>query len=122
VAGAAIYDPATGRCFDGIRDSTTINKNSGAESTIEALGTLLEVEHYDLSRRFLHARKVRTVSTKDALAALFAVPGGEEAVVGVEPGSKSLVVLRGKEAGEYFQKLSESAEDQLSKVKTTKGR
>jgi hypothetical protein len=122
VAGAAIYDPATGRCFDGIRDSTTINKNSGAESTIEALGTLLEVEHYDLSRRFLHARKVRTVSTKDALAALFEVPGGEEAVVGVEPGSKSLVVLRGKEAGEYFQKLSESAEDQLSKVKTTKGR
>jgi len=41
-AGQAMYDPATGRCYDGIRDSLTLNLNSGAESTIEALYTLLE--------------------------------------------------------------------------------
>ena len=118
VTGEVVYDAASGRCFDGIRDSTTINRNSGAESTIEALSTLLEVEHYDLSRRFFHARKVRTVSTKDALAALFAVPGGEEAVVGVEPGSKSLVVLTGKEAGEYFKKINQNTQNHSSGVST----
>jgi len=36
-AGQAMYDPATGRCFDGIESESEINLNSGAESTIEAL-------------------------------------------------------------------------------------
>ncbi len=36
-AGIAMYDPVTGRCLDGINDPTTVNRNSGAESTIEAL-------------------------------------------------------------------------------------
>jgi hypothetical protein len=35
--GSAMYDPATGRCYDGISSATEINRNSGAESTIEAL-------------------------------------------------------------------------------------
>lgn len=39
-----LYDPETGRCFDGILSETEINLNSGAESTIEALYSLLEVE------------------------------------------------------------------------------
>jgi hypothetical protein len=37
VAGRQMYDPATGRCFDGIISTTEVNMNSGAESTIEAL-------------------------------------------------------------------------------------
>ena len=32
-----MYDPATGRCYDGINSPVDINRNSGAESTIEAL-------------------------------------------------------------------------------------
>jgi hypothetical protein len=36
-AGEAMYDPATGRTFDGISGSGTINRNSGAESTIHGL-------------------------------------------------------------------------------------
>lgn len=32
-----MYDKSTGVCFDGITSSTNVNKNSGAESTIEAL-------------------------------------------------------------------------------------
>lgn len=32
-----MYDVSTGRCFDGIQSAEEINKNSGAESTIEAL-------------------------------------------------------------------------------------
>lgn len=106
VTGFPMYDTASGRCFDGIRDSTTINRNSGAESTIEALGTLLEVERYDLSRRYLHARKTRTATSKDLQAALFAVPGGETAVIAVDLRNKALVVLQGEQAADYFQKLS----------------
>lgn len=39
-----MYDPATGRCLDGINSPTELNQNSGAESTIEALLALQAVE------------------------------------------------------------------------------
>lgn len=40
IANQQMYDPETGRCFDGIVSETEVNKNSGAESTIEALLSL----------------------------------------------------------------------------------
>lgn len=43
-AGTAIYNHDTGICFDGIVSASQINKNSGAESTIESLLILLEME------------------------------------------------------------------------------
>lgn len=42
-AGKFIYDPETGRCFDGLDDDKKINRNAGAESTIEALLTMQKV-------------------------------------------------------------------------------
>lgn len=54
VTGKQIYNPDTGRCYDGIENETEINKNSGAESTIEALLTLLEVENNLIARQVLH--------------------------------------------------------------------
>ena len=36
-AHTQMYDPQTGRCFDGISGNTEVNLNSGAESTIECL-------------------------------------------------------------------------------------
>lgn len=39
-----MYDVSTGRCYDAISSATTVNYNSGAESTIEALLTLEKVE------------------------------------------------------------------------------
>ena len=39
-----MYDSATGICFDGIIGKEVINKNSGAESTIESLMILLEMK------------------------------------------------------------------------------
>ena len=39
-AGTIMYSTSTGICFDGIRSATSVNKNSGAESTIEALLTM----------------------------------------------------------------------------------
>jgi hypothetical protein len=47
-AKQAMYDPATGRCFDGIGSATEVNRNAGAESTIEAL---LALQAVDFSHR-----------------------------------------------------------------------
>lgn len=41
-----MYDPATGRGYDGISNAENINRNAGAESTIEALLTLQALESY----------------------------------------------------------------------------
>ena len=43
-AGKVMWDPATGRGFDGITSNEKINMNSGAESTIEALLSLQALE------------------------------------------------------------------------------
>jgi hypothetical protein len=43
-AGEAMYDPATGRTFDGISGSGEINRNSGAESTIHGLLSMLVLD------------------------------------------------------------------------------
>jgi len=45
-ANAMMYDPATGRGYDGINSPNEINKNSGAESTIESLMALQALEMY----------------------------------------------------------------------------
>ena len=56
VAGAAMYDPASGRGYDGIGGPDDVNRNAGAESTIEALMTLAEIERNPEARRWLFAR------------------------------------------------------------------
>ena len=43
-ANRAIYSPNTGICFDGITGPNEVNKNSGAESTLETLLMLIEIE------------------------------------------------------------------------------
>ena len=43
-SGKVMWDPATGRCYDGIISKEEINLNSGAESTIEALLSLQALE------------------------------------------------------------------------------
>jgi len=43
-AGAQMYDPQTGRGYDGVIDFGKINTNSGAESTIESLLSILRLE------------------------------------------------------------------------------
>ncbi len=53
-AGAQMYDPSTGRGFDGILSETEINRNAGAESTIEALYSIMEVEANPVARQKLY--------------------------------------------------------------------
>lgn len=59
-AGTSMYDPATGRGFDGITGANElrVNRNAGAESTIEALLALLAVVDDPVASRFLTARTV----------------------------------------------------------------
>jgi hypothetical protein len=45
-ADTRMYNASTGICFDGISSSSSVNQNSGAESTIEALLSLQQVEAY----------------------------------------------------------------------------
>jgi hypothetical protein len=52
-ASAVMYDPKTGRGFDGIPDAVKVNKNSGAESTIESLLALLAVERNAIAKKVI---------------------------------------------------------------------
>lgn len=48
-----MYDKNTGRCFDGIISEAEVNQNSGAESTIEALLSLISIEKNPTTRKIL---------------------------------------------------------------------
>lgn len=76
-----MYDSTTGRCFDGISDRTRLNRNSGAESTIEALYTLLEIEQYPLASKYLSYRKTSNQSTGEILSATFQNAAGDTLVL-----------------------------------------
>jgi hypothetical protein len=99
-----IYDPATGRGFDGIRDSITINKNSGAESTIEALYTLVEIEQYPVAHRFLSYRKIFSGKRGEYHSALFQNGRGEEITLRIDQRDGTMTILEG-EASKRFQEL-----------------
>jgi len=43
-AGEAMYDPSTGRTYDGVSGDGVINRNSGAESTIHGLLTMIALD------------------------------------------------------------------------------
>ena len=53
INGKPMYNPKTGVCFDGIINAEEINKNSGAESTIEALLTLISIDKNPIIKKIL---------------------------------------------------------------------
>jgi len=55
-AAEVMYDPSTGRCFDAINDADDINRNSGAESTIEALLALQALEKAGITLKEIYDR------------------------------------------------------------------
>ncbi len=64
-AGEAMYDPATGITFDGLQPDGTINRNSGAESTIHGLLTMIALdERPELAAR---ASSVTTIVEREGL-------------------------------------------------------
>jgi hypothetical protein len=55
VANTKMYISLHGYGYDGINSPSSVNINSGAESTIEANFTVLEVEQYTLSNKWFYA-------------------------------------------------------------------
>jgi len=95
VLGLPMYDSLTGRCFDGIRDSVTLNKNSGAESTIEALLTFVELAKYPLAMKYLGYQRQAQSSHYGNFH------GVNDAVLFVDPKTGELLFLEGDEAREF---------------------
>ncbi len=99
----AMYDPHTGRCYDGITDSTTVNMNSGAESTIEALYTMLEVEQYPEALRCIDFRKVAAGSAGGKPYARFRNNTGEGMMLVLDAGQHAFRILEGKAMEEFIR-------------------
>ncbi|GAB3991088.1 hypothetical protein GCM10028807_20240 [Spirosoma daeguense] len=57
VANNVMYDRNTGRGYDGIGANGKVNRNSGAESTIEALWTFQRIEQYPEAIKALETAK-----------------------------------------------------------------
>ena len=96
-----MYDSSTGRCYDGIRDSATINRNSGAESTIEALQTLMEIERYPLAKHYLSFRKTGKRRTKRFLYAAFRNSGGDGLTLAIDLKKSKLLLMEGDESTKF---------------------
>ncbi len=62
IASSVIYDPESGRCYDGINSAHDVNLNSGAESTIEALLIILEVEKIPIANEYLQSVYRKTLN------------------------------------------------------------
>jgi hypothetical protein len=62
MAGVQMYDPESGRTFDGIGgpNEFRVNKNSGAESTIEALYLLMLLDQDPIANQYLDYEAVET--------------------------------------------------------------
>ncbi|HLX11374.1 MAG TPA: hypothetical protein VKS81_01050 [Bacteroidota bacterium] len=84
VAHQVMYDSTSGRCFDGIRDSSSVNQNSGAESTIEALYTLVELQKYPDVVKYIHFRKLNISSNAPTSFARYVNLAGGEESIGIE--------------------------------------
>lgn len=78
VTGEPMYDPATGRCFDGIAGPEQINRNSGAESTIEALMALEACEGLPDAAALLD---VRRDALREAEGVTMRGPGVEVSII-----------------------------------------
>ena len=101
-AGAVMADPATGRGYDGVLGPDRVNWNAGAESTIEAQMTLLEVGRHSAAARWLGAGRgePRTVRRdgRDLRVRAFTAPDGALVVVALDAAADTSAVVLGPEA------------------------
>jgi hypothetical protein len=80
-AGIAAYDPATGRTIDGIAGNGTVNRNSGAESTIHGLLSMLALDaHPDVAALARQGSILERVGTTTLEAEQATLSGGASVV------------------------------------------
>jgi hypothetical protein len=78
---APTYDPATGVTFDGVESDGRVNQNSGAESTIHGLLTMLALDAHPGARRIARSATVTDqVGTETLQAEDATLAGGATAV------------------------------------------
>ena len=78
---APTYDPATGVTFDGVAPDGTVNRNSGAESTIHGLLTMLALDAHPIARTIARTASVRYRLAPSVLEAENASLSGNAGVV-----------------------------------------
>ncbi len=118
-----MYDPASGVVLDGIGGDGAVNRNSGAESTIEGLLALMEVERDPVARRYLgYDTAVSSVSYRQVQAesgqlsgeARVVVPSsswtgealwGGGAYVAIGPGGADTLTVTAPAPGRYLLEL-----------------
>ncbi len=98
-ASQPMYDTLTGRCFDGIQPGAVVSRNSGAESTIEALLTVLEVEHAPIARQFLsHRKQMVAASDREIIRTFINRNGVEDVSIRIDLRRGEMQVLDGDAA------------------------
>lgn len=80
-AGVAMYQPATGVVYDGLNGDGSINRNSGAESTIEGLLALMNVVNDPVARGYLGYQRLVAQTTYQKVEAESGALSGAAAVV-----------------------------------------
>lgn len=110
-AGVVMYDPATGVTFDGLATDGTVNRNSGAESTIHGLLTMIALDgHPSVRARAVGVDHVQsrnglqvvqaesagatsgTIVTKDPAYTGESQYGGGQ-VLSLDPGERATIAL-----------------------------
>lgn len=80
-AHQAMYDSTTGRAYDGINSKEDVNRNSGAESTIEALMTLMEISENPVCMKYFYYSS-RQKSLEAGKPRIYGSPQGERIGLG----------------------------------------
>ncbi|MGA2623324.1 MAG: hypothetical protein ABSF91_05670 [Bacteroidota bacterium] len=101
-----MYDSTTGRCFDGLVDSMSVNKNCGAESAVEALYTLTELERYPLTIGYLHFQRTKRRTTSRYVYALFTNDSHAQVTVAIDMKKSMLLVLDGDDSVTFQEKVN----------------
>jgi hypothetical protein len=69
-SGQPVYDPATGVTYDGVQADGTVNRNSGAESTIHGLLSMIALDaHPDVAARAVAVTNTTSISGLSAVEA-----------------------------------------------------
>jgi hypothetical protein len=80
-AGVAMYQPASGVVYDGLNGDGSINRNSGAESTIEGLLALMNVVNDPVARGYLGYNRISAQVTYQKVEAEAGTLSGAATVV-----------------------------------------
>jgi hypothetical protein len=79
-SGTPMYDPSSGRTFDGVDGAGTVNRNSGAESTIHGLLAMLALDAAPEVAAIAHTATVRARHTWTLVEAESGLLAGDAAV------------------------------------------